>query len=87
MKFILLPFVCLLFVQTIYAQEIQVLEKESRVPIPGVTIYNETKSIVVITDFDGKASLHSFSDSENIEEVNQMLQEVNGQLQSFNTKS
>ena len=66
MKFILLPFVCLLFVQTIYAQEIQVLEKESRIPIPGVTIYNETKSIVVITDFDGKASLHSFSDSENI---------------------
>ncbi len=29
----------------------------------------------------------SFSDSESIEEVNQMLQEVNNQLQSFNTKS
>ena len=66
MKFILLSFLWLLFAQTSHAQEIQVLEKESRIPIPGVTISNETKSITVITDFDGKASLNSFSDSESI---------------------
>ena len=31
--------------------------------------------------------VNAFSDSKNIEEANQMLQEVNDQLQSFNTKS
>src|SRR5690606_21439687 len=46
------------------AQEIKVLESESRLPVPGVTIYNQTKTIMVITDFEGMASLNSFTDSE-----------------------
>lgn len=56
----------LCFAMSIQAQEIKVLETESRQPIVGVTIFNESKSIFVITDFDGLASLNSFSDSENI---------------------
>ncbi len=56
----------LCFAMSIQAQEIKVLESESRQPIVGVTIFNESKSIFVITDFDGLASLNSFSDSENI---------------------
>lgn len=51
---------------SIQAQEIKVLERESRQPIPGVTIYNENKTITVITDFEGMASLNSFTDSESL---------------------
>lgn len=51
---------------TVQAQEIKVLESESRQPIPGVTIYNQNKTITVITDFEGIASLNSFSDTEDL---------------------
>ncbi|MCX7551142.1 TonB-dependent receptor [Xanthomarina sp. F2636L] len=56
----------LCFAMSIQAQEIRVLESESRLPIPGVSIYNQAKTIIVITNFDGMASLSSFSDSEKI---------------------
>lgn len=66
MKFILslLSIVCIL--NAIQAQEIQILEQESREPIPGVTIYNNSKTKSTISDFDGKASLDIFLESENL---------------------
>ncbi|GGG38250.1 TonB-dependent receptor plug domain-containing protein [Bizionia arctica] len=66
MKLFLALSLGLCFALTLQAQEIKILEKDSRLPVPGVTIYNESQSIVVISDFDGMASLNSFSDSESI---------------------
>ncbi|TYA60214.1 TonB-dependent receptor [Formosa maritima] len=66
MKFIISFLVWVFFVVTIQAQEIQILEQESRQPIPGVSIYNSSKNKSVISDFDGKAFLDSFSEFETI---------------------
>jgi hemoglobin/transferrin/lactoferrin receptor protein len=66
MKYILSFFVWIFFVVTIQAQEIQVLEEESRLPLPGIAIYNASKSKTTISDFDGMASLDAFSDTESI---------------------
>jgi len=66
MKHVLSLFLGLFVITLSQAQNIQVLESESRLPIPGVSIYNQTKSTTLLTDFDGKASLAAFSDSETI---------------------
>ncbi|MCX7546435.1 TonB-dependent receptor [Xanthomarina sp. F1114] len=66
MKFVLFLFLGLFAISWTQAQNIQVLESESRQPIPGVSIYNQTKSITVSTDIDGRASLNSFSEIETI---------------------
>ncbi|MBR9757585.1 MAG: TonB-dependent receptor [Algicola sp.] len=47
-----------------YGQQLQLLDKQTHEPIPGVTIYNKVQSRSVITDFDGEASLRHFSDSD-----------------------
>ncbi|MFL0353236.1 TonB-dependent receptor domain-containing protein [Xanthomarina sp. GH4-25] len=66
MKCRLTFFIWIFFAVTLHAQEIQILEQESRQPIPGVTIYNHSKTKSTISNFDGKASLDLFSESEAI---------------------
>ena len=66
MKFILSFFVWIFFVGTIQAQEIQILEQESREPLPGISIYNASRTKSTISDFDGKAVLDDFSEFETI---------------------
>ncbi|HSP11186.1 MAG TPA: TonB-dependent receptor plug domain-containing protein, partial [Salegentibacter sp.] len=46
------------------AQEIQVLERTSNEPIPGVAIFNSDKSKSTITNLDGKADISKFTPSE-----------------------
>ncbi|AHM58571.1 outer membrane receptor protein [Flammeovirgaceae bacterium 311] len=51
--------ICLLFTLPVFAfaQQIQVIDINTRVSIPGVTILNESKSRGILTDADGKADL------------------------------
>ncbi len=49
---------------SLLAQNIQVLEKESQLPISGVVVYNLEKTITGVTDFDGFVDVSSFSDTE-----------------------
>jgi hemoglobin/transferrin/lactoferrin receptor protein len=55
-----------LFIQTAFAQTITVLEEGSRVPIPGVAVYNLKKSKSLVTDLSGKVSLSDFKANETI---------------------
>ena len=48
------------------AQDIKVLDQETKIPVVGVTIYNENKDKSAITDIDGKASLEQFDSNETI---------------------
>lgn len=48
------------------AQQITVLDIDTREPVVSVTIYNEDKSISTITDFDGKADISAFAKAEKI---------------------
>ena len=49
---------------SLLAQKIQVLEKESQLPISGVVVYNLEKTITGVTDFDGFVDVSSFSNTE-----------------------
>jgi hemoglobin/transferrin/lactoferrin receptor protein len=51
---------------TLLAQKVKILEKDSKLPIPGVAVFNENKSIIVTSDIDGVISLDKFSNSEAI---------------------
>ena len=65
MKQIFVFFSCfMLFVSQ--AQEVKFLDKASNKPIVGVTVHNNTKTINLISDADGKVSLNSFTDNETI---------------------
>ena len=64
MKFNLVISLCFLFCTTLFSQQIKVLEKDTQVPIPGVTIFNTKKDKTAITNLDGEASLDLFSDNE-----------------------
>ncbi|RKE99002.1 TonB-dependent receptor [Ichthyenterobacterium magnum] len=66
MKFNLVIGLCFLFSTTLFSQQIKVLEQNTQVPIPGVTIYNVKKDKTIITNLDGKASLDLFSDNETL---------------------
>ena len=66
MKIKALFFLCFLFNFTLKAQQVVVLDNDTRLPIAGVTIYNYSKSIIVITDIDGKALLDKFSSSDDL---------------------
>jgi hemoglobin/transferrin/lactoferrin receptor protein len=57
---------CLLSSLTLLAQKVKILEKDSKLPIPGVAVFNENKSIIVTSDIDGVISLDKFSTSEPI---------------------
>jgi len=48
------------------AQQITVLDIDTREPIISVAIYNEDKSISTITDFDGRADISAFAKAEKI---------------------
>ncbi|WP_378180718.1 TonB-dependent receptor domain-containing protein [Aquimarina sp. SS2-1] len=52
------------FITDITAQSITVISRSNNQPIPSVTIYNKTKSQIVLTDFDGIADISGFSASE-----------------------
>ncbi|WP_276168929.1 TonB-dependent receptor [Zobellia alginiliquefaciens] len=59
----LLIFLC---VQSIFAQQITVLDVETREPISNVAIYNYDHSKTALTDFDGNADLKFFHPGERI---------------------
>lgn len=59
-RLLLLLFFCCI---TSYAQEVQVIDKDTRESIPGVTILNESNSRGILTDADGKANLSRFNTS------------------------
>ncbi|SCY28735.1 hemoglobin/transferrin/lactoferrin receptor protein [Nonlabens sp. Hel1_33_55] len=65
-KFTLLILFCLGTFFTLTAQQIQVLDAVSGEPVASVAIYNKDKQKSVITDFDGKASLEKFGNTERI---------------------
>ncbi|NNE03509.1 MAG: TonB-dependent receptor plug domain-containing protein, partial [Eudoraea sp.] len=52
---------CLLLVQGVFAQEILLLDSDTRNPIVNAVIYNANKSKTALSDFDGKCDLSSFS--------------------------
>ncbi|MDX1427113.1 MAG: TonB-dependent receptor, partial [Salegentibacter mishustinae] len=58
--------VILLFfmVNSIYAQQIQVLNEESHEPLASVALYNAEKSKSVLTNFDGVANISVFDKDE-----------------------
>ncbi|WP_338732444.1 TonB-dependent receptor [Mangrovimonas cancribranchiae] len=55
-----------LIVGVAFSQQIKVLDKVTKQPIPGVTIYNTLKNISTITNFDGEANISEFLENDNI---------------------
>uniref|UniRef100_UPI00404AA7EB TonB-dependent receptor n=1 Tax=Gelidibacter sp. TaxID=2018083 RepID=UPI00404AA7EB len=64
MKHFYLVGLCLLYAFFGQAQQVQVLEENSKTPIPGVAIYNHSKNKSTVTDIDGLANLDAFSNDE-----------------------
>ncbi len=58
--------VMLLFYQLVSAQEITILDVETRQPIINVVVYNLDKSKTALSDFDGKCDLTIFDRNERI---------------------
>ncbi|RYH76052.1 TonB-dependent receptor [Flavobacteriaceae bacterium 144Ye] len=69
-------FVLICFTSFLQAQQIQVIEKGTNLPISGVTIYNSDKSKSVITDIDGYTTLSQFDDNETIFFQNLLYQKL-----------
>ena len=63
---ILLLLVVTIFFETAVAQKIQVLEKFTKEPVPGVAVFNRDKTKNGITDFDGFLDISEFDPSEKI---------------------
>ena len=55
-----------LFSLTIQAQTIQVLDEETKNPVTGVAVFNESKLTTGITDVDGNIDITNFSENEKI---------------------
>ncbi|MFD1292847.1 TonB-dependent receptor plug domain-containing protein [Lutibacter holmesii] len=49
---------------SVQAQQVKVLELGLNVPIENVTIYNDTKEVIVFSDKDGIADLSAFNDTD-----------------------
>ena len=49
---------------TIKAQEIKVYSASTNQPIVGVAVFNELKTLTVVSDFDGKVDISDFSEEE-----------------------
>ncbi|MBE9488929.1 MAG: TonB-dependent receptor [Bacteroidetes bacterium] len=65
MKCVFIFFSCLtLFVAS--AQEVIILDESTNKPISGVVVYNSLKTKNIISDVDGKVSLHLFTENEKI---------------------
>lgn len=56
--------VLLLVSVSVIAQQVKVLERETNFPIENVTIYNDSKDLVVYTDKKGIADLSEFKDTD-----------------------
>ncbi|NAS12557.1 TonB-dependent receptor plug domain-containing protein [Poritiphilus flavus] len=59
---------CLLS-QLVFAQEITILDTDSREPVINVVVHNQDKSRIVLSDFDGKCDLSVFDRNERLEFV------------------
>ena len=57
-------FLC--FYTLVFSQDVTILNEVTYMPIPGVTIYNESKTISVFTDLDGNANLNNFKAGESL---------------------
>ncbi len=71
------------------AQQITVLDIDTREPIISVAIYNQDKSISTITDFDGKADISAFAKAEKIifsEVAHQQAIYTKAQIQAYGNK-
>ena len=55
-----------LFSLTIQAQTIQVLDEETKKPVAGVAVFNDSKLTTGITDIDGNIDITNFSENEGI---------------------
>lgn len=58
--------ICLLFSLSLLAQKIKVIDQDSKLPIPGVAVFNESKDKIQTTDIDGYVNLDSFMDAESL---------------------
>jgi len=54
------------FSSAIQAQTIQVLDEETKKPVAGVAVFNESKLTTGITDIDGNIDITNFSENEGI---------------------
>ena len=66
MKLINTLVICLCLNFGLNAQNVQVLDQDTQIPVVGVTIYNANKDKSVITDIEGKASLDQFNTDETL---------------------
>ncbi|MEP0263311.1 TonB-dependent receptor [Dokdonia sp.] len=83
-------FILFLFITIVsHAQQITVLDIDTREPVISVAIYNEDKSISTITDFDGNADISAFSKTEKIifsEVAHQQAIYTKAQIQTYGNK-
>ncbi|MFO7720901.1 MAG: TonB-dependent receptor plug domain-containing protein, partial [Gillisia sp.] len=61
---VLLGLLLFLLFSNSYAQEITVLDRESRIPLSNVAIYNKEKTKSTLTNFDGIADISGFSNDQ-----------------------
>jgi len=66
MRLLLLLVAGIFLHSTVVAQKIQILENLSNQPVSGVALFNNSKSINGISDFDGFVDVSTFSDNERI---------------------
>lgn len=57
-------FVAFFFFQTLFAQQITILDAATQKPISDVAVYNEPKTKAAISDFDGKVFIDNFNSNE-----------------------
>ena len=62
----LISLVFLLFASLAFSQDVVILNNISYDPIPGVAIYNASKSKSTVTELNGSANLNKFDDDETI---------------------
>jgi len=55
-----------IFSLTIQAQTIQVLDEETKKPVTGVAVFNDSKLITGITDINGNIDITNFLENEKI---------------------
>jgi hemoglobin/transferrin/lactoferrin receptor protein len=63
---IIVTFLLLITLTSLYSQNIEVLDSESRQPLAGVAVFNDDKSKTGVTDFDGIVDISNFNLNENI---------------------
>ncbi|MEZ4793606.1 MAG: TonB-dependent receptor [Gelidibacter sp.] len=66
MKHYFLLCICLLFSTAFLAQKVKIVENESNLPIPGVAVFNEKRTIIATSDIDGIVNMDRFLPNESI---------------------